>query len=198
MKLVNISLSAIKRLTVLTILSMLPVTSQAAAILTLSGETDQVKYKNASEVRMSVINWSMDNQRVAVEQAWRQYNMDNDLETFMQVVEEQDTRGYLFTSEATGYGIKYAWQEETENGQMMHFLVTPGLKTKNNYIWHVPNNDSPEFTFVQVLLDSETGIAKTSLDGDIALNEQGKLVLDRFEAINQFATMKDSTPYYLR
>lgn len=195
------SLSAAKSLAVLfllSIFSIIPAVSQAAAILTLSGDTGDVKYETDSGIRISLIDWSADDQRMAVEDAWRQYQQDNDLDTFLSTVEAQDTRGYLFTAAATGYRIKYAWKEETSDGQMLHFLVMPGLKTRNPYMWNSPNNDSPEFTLVQVNLDKETGIAKTSLDGDIALNEQGRLTLDRFDSVKMFATVKDSTPYYLK
>ena len=81
---------------------------------------------------------------------------------------------------------------------MMHFLVTPGLKTRNPYMWKTPNNDAPEFTLVQVQMDNDTGVAKSSLNGDIVFNEQGKLALDRFDSIGMFATVRDSTPYYLK
>ena len=192
------SLSATKGLAVLILFTLLSAGAQAAAKMTLAGEAAGVKYETDAGIRISLIDWSAPEQQAAVEAAWRQYREDSDLDTFLAVAEAQDTRGYLFTASAAGYRIKYAWEEETDNGRMMHFLVMPGLKTRNPYLWQVPNNDSPAFTLVQVRLDNESGVAKSSLDGDIILNETGKLALDRFDEINLFATMKDSTPYYLK
>lgn len=198
MKLMPISLSATKSLAVLITLTWLSLSAQAAAIMTLSGEAGDVKYETDAGIRISLIDWSAPDQQEAVEQAWRQYQQDNDADAFLAVVDEQDTRGYLFTAAATGYRIKYAWQSQTDAGQMMHFLVAPGLKTRNPYLWETPNNASKDFTLVQVLLDKDTGIAKSSLDGEIVFNEQGKLALGRFDSLEMFATVKDSTPYYLK
>lgn len=198
MKYFSHSLSAASSLAVLMLITLCSAGVQAAATMTLSGDAAGVKYETDAGIRISLIDWSADEQQAAVETAWRQYNQDDDLDAFLEVVEAQDTRGYLFTAAATGYRIKYAWQEETDNGRMMHFLVMPGLKTRNPYLWQVPNNDSPEFTLVQVRLDRDTGVAKTSLEGGIVSNEQGKLALDRFDEISLFATVKDSTPYYLK
>lgn len=192
------SLSAAKGLTVLILAGVLAGGAQAASILTLEGETPQAKYETDAGIRLSVIDWSAEAQREAVENAWRQYRQDNDLSAFLAVLEAQDTRGYLFTAAATGYRIKYAWQEETGDSRMMHFLVMPGLKTRNPYLWNSPNNTAPEFTLVQVRLDNDSGVAKTSLDGDIVVNEAGRLALDGFDAVNVFATLEDSTPYYLK
>jgi len=198
MKLFSHSLSTVKSLTVLTLMACLVSTNaMAAARITLSGATSDVKYETDSDIRLSLIDWSTPEQQDAVESAWRQYNDDGDLEAFMTALQEQESRGYLFSAAAIGYSIKYAWQEETPAGKHMRFLVTPGLKTRNPYLWNTPNNASPEFTLVEVQLDSETGVAKTSLDGEIGFNENGQLVLDRFEDLNLFATMEDSTPYYL-
>ena len=192
------SLTAARSLAVIALLTMCASTVQAASILTLSGETGEVKYESDANIRISVINWSEENQQQATEGAWRQYRDDQDAEAFLKKLETLDTRGYLFTASSTGYRIKYAWQEEKGGKQMMHFLVIPGLKTRNPYMWHTPNNQSPEFSLVQVEMDNETGIAKTSLDGNIIFNEAGRLMLENFDNLNLFATLEDSTPYYLK
>lgn len=198
MKTFNHSLSAVPGLAVLLMIALCSTGAQAAAKMTLSGKAAEVKYESDAGIRISLIDWSADEQQAAVEAAWRQYRQDDDLEAFLETVEAQDSRGYLFTAAATGYRIKYAWKEDTDDGQMMTFLVTPGLKTRNPYLWQMPNNDSPAFTLVQVHLDEETGVAKTSLEGSIVFNEAGKLVLDRFDDLKMFATVEDSTPYYLK
>lgn len=190
------SLSAAKSLAVFVTLTLCAAAVQAAASMTLSGDAADVKYETDSGIRISLIDWSSPEQMTAVEDAWRQYRQDDDLETFLKTLEDQDTRGYLFTAAATGYRIKYAWKTQNEDGQMMHFLVMPGLKTRNPYMWQTPNNDAPEYTLVQVQLDKESGVAKSSLDGEIVFNEQGKLALDRFDQLKMFATVRDSTPYY--
>ena len=192
------SLSTARSLTVLLMLLVFSCGTQAAAILTLSGKAEDVKYEDDAKLRVSVIDWSAPEQLASIEAAYRQYQDDRDLETFLDIVDQQDTRGYLFTAAATGYRIKYAWKEDREDNQVMHFLVTPGLKTRNPYLWETPNNNSPAFTLVQVQFSNKTGIAKTSLDGEIVFNELGKLQLQSFESLPKFATLEDSTPYYLK
>jgi hypothetical protein len=198
MKNLSHSLSTATSLAVLMIISLCSASAHAAAKLTLSGKATEVKYETDADIRISLIDWSVPEQQSAVASAWRQFREDDDLESFLGAVAAQDTQGYLFTAAATGYRIKYAWQEDTGDGQMMHFLVTPGLKTRNPYLWNTPNNDSPEFTLVQVRLDADSGVVKTSLDGGITINEAGKLVLERFDDLSLFATVEDSTPYYLK
>ena len=198
MKLFANSLSTAKGLMVLLMLTVFSCGTQAASILSLSGTAEGVKYEHDAELRLSVIDWSDPEQLAAIETAYRQYQDDGDLEAFLDIVDQQDTRGYLFTAAATGYRIKYAWKQDRGNNQVMHFLVTPGLKTRNPYLWETPNNNSPAFTLVQVEMSDENGVAKSSLDGEIVFNGQGKLQLQSFEALPQFATLEDSTPYYLK
>ena len=198
MKLFANSLSTAKGLMVLLMLTVFSCGTQAASILSLSGTAEGVKYEDDAELRLSVIDWSAPEQLAAIETAYRQYQDDSDLEAFLETVDQQDTRGYLFTAAATGYRIKYAWKQDRGNNQVMHFLVTHGLKTRNPYLWKTPNNNSPAFTLVQVEMSDENGVAKSSLDGEIVFNEQGKLQLQSFEALPQFATLEDSTPYYLK
>lgn len=192
------SLSAARSLAVLTFLALLSTVAQAAATMTLAGDASDVKYETDAGIRISLIDWTAPEQLATIEDAWRQYREDEDLDTFLETVDKQDTSGYLFTAAATGYRIKYAWKTTDGDKQMMYFLVTPGLKTRNPYMWRTPNNAAPEFTLVQVSLDKDSGVAKSSLDGDIVINEQGKLALDRFDALDMFATVRDSTPYYLK
>lgn len=198
MSFVKCSLSFLGSLTVLLTLVGFTCSAQAAAILTLSGKATDAKYEADSDVRLSVINWSTEDQLAAVQNAFKQYQQDDDLDAFLEIVEAQDTRGYLFTASATGYRIKYAWQQDATGGKVMHFLVMPGLKTRNPYLWNTPNNDAPEFSLLQVVLNDESGIAKTSLEGEIVFNAEGRLQLDGFENLAVFATMEDSTPYYLK
>lgn len=198
MKLCNHSLSAAKSLTGLLMLCCLAASAQAAAILTLTGKAADAKYEADGEVRLSLIDWSDNGQQEAVEAAYRQYLEDGDQDALLTVIEGQDSRGYLFTAAATGYRIKYAWKEQSDGGQRLHFIVTPGLKTRNPYLWNTPNNDSPDFSFVQVQMNEDTGVAKSSLEGEIGFNTDGRLQLESFQRVPAFATVQDSTPYYLK
>jgi len=130
MKYYSHSLSATQGLAVLIMFALISAGAQAAAKITLSGEAAGVRYETDAGIRISLIDWSASEQQAAVEEAWRQYGQDSDLEAFLEVAEAQDTRGYLFSASAAGYRIKYAWEEVTDNGRMMHFLVMPGLKTR--------------------------------------------------------------------
>lgn len=192
------SLSFLKSLTVLLTLVAVTCNVQAASILSLSGKAADAKYEADSKVRVSVIDWSSEEQLSVVQDAFKQYKKDDDLDAFLAILEAQDTRGYLFTAAATGYRIKYAWQEDAARGKVMHFLITPGLKTRNPYLWNTPNNESPAFSLVQIALKDEEGVAKTSMEGEIVFNAGGKLHLDAFENLAVFSTMEDSTPYYLK
>ncbi len=57
MKLFFNSMSAAKGLTIFTVMMMLSAGVQAASILTLSGETEEVKKNKVPEIRISLIEW---------------------------------------------------------------------------------------------------------------------------------------------
>lgn len=172
----------------------------AAPLITIKGEAEGAKYPSDSEVRITVTGWAEEGQVASVVEAFRDYSEEGDGETFVSVLREQETLGYLFTKAATGYAIKYATRDTTADGATrMVFLITPALKTRNPVLWEVTNDDPAPFTLVELhWQDEENAVMKTSLDGEITVNEEGRLVLEGYSMLPVFANMEDSTPYYLR
>ena len=193
-------LSITRLLAVLFLIAGICLNANAAAIMTLRGSAPDARYEGDSQVRLSILGWSETPQLEAVETAWQAFQENNDVEAFIDILEQQDTRGYIFTSAATGYRIKYAWQDNSNDESSMLFIVTPALKTRNPYLWHNPGNEADGFSLVEVqLVDAgESGVAKISQDGTITTNAQGRLVLDNFENVDLFASMHEDTPYYLK
>jgi len=149
------------------------------------------------EIRLTA--WSDAEEQEAVVGLYNDYLMNQNSEAFQGALEEQTIKGYLLTSEPTGYIIRYAWSEEAEEGERLVFMVTPGLKSINPNIWHEPNPnpiiygvDNPDyvgFTLVELLMDNEGGVFKTSLDTDILVREDNKLSLADFVHTRDFAVL---------
>jgi hypothetical protein len=83
-----------------------------AALLTLKGQTLEAKLPSEAEVRVSMLGWTEADKADAVVQQYQQYLADKDAKKFNDFLQTQDTRGYLFTREATGYTVKYAWKSD--------------------------------------------------------------------------------------
>lgn len=174
------------------------ITAQAEAIFTLKGSAMDTRDANQSELRMSVLGWNEPGQESAVVEAWRRYAQDSDTGAFTSVLEAQPTKGYLFSQASTGYTIKYAWQDPNARDKRMIFMVTPGLKTRNPYMWEHPNRDEQAFSLVEIRGTDADMEMKSSLEAPIELAEGDILQLQGFEQAELFASMADSTPYYLK
>jgi hypothetical protein len=172
--------------------------ASAAALFTLKGESPQAKLESESEVRVSVLGWTADEQAKAVADEYQRYQQSQDHAAFQTFLQSQETRGYLFTKEATGHTIKYAWQDADSAGKRMVFLVTPALKTRNPYMWKTPNDDPAPFSLIELRFEGEEAVMKSSLGAPIAVNAQGQLQLQDFDGATEFATLRDDTPYYLK
>jgi hypothetical protein len=172
--------------------------AQAEALFTLKGTAMDTRYANQSELRMSVLGWNEPGQEQAVVEAWRKYETDGDADAFAATLEEQPTRGYLFSKAATGYSIKYAWQDPNARDKRMVFMVTPGLKTRNPYMWEHPNLNAKAFSLIEIRGTDNDLDMKTSLEAPIELADGDILQLQGFDGADLFASMADSTPYYLK
>jgi hypothetical protein len=171
---------------------------QAAALFTLSGTTDEVKRESEQDVRLSLLGWTADEQQSAVVSEYQSYSKSQDhagFETFMRGLE---TKGYLFTHSPLGYTIKYAWQDMSSPDRTMVLMVVPGLKKNNPYMWKTENTSAAPFSLLELHFDGANAVLKSSLDGDIVVNEAGKLQLKDFDSAQVFATLEDATPYYLK
>lgn len=186
------------RILVAALLGALTLQAQAAAIVSLKGSTQEVRQGADAEVRLSVLSFNDVDSSKAFAERFRAYQADQDHAAFAAFIKEQQTRGYMFSKEATGYSIKYVWQDPADSGRMV-FLVTPGLKTLNPYLWKTRNDSSAPFTVLEARMDGEALLLKTSLDSAVEFSsDDAALQLQGFDAASVFAVMKDDRPYYLR
>jgi opacity protein-like surface antigen len=85
--------------------------AQAAAIVSLKGTTQEVRQGGDAEVRLSVLSFNDAETSQAFVERYREYQGNQDHAAFATFIKEQQTRGYVFSKGATGYTIKYAWQD---------------------------------------------------------------------------------------
>lgn len=171
--------------------------AMAAALFTLKGQTLDAKLPSEGEVRVSMLGWTEADKADAVVQQYKQYLADKDAKKFNDFLQTQDTRGYLFTKEATGYTVKYAWKSDDAITPRMVLLVTPALKSRNPYMWKQQSDSSAAFTLIELQQQGDELLMSTSLDTPIEINLQGDLELQGNDT-NIFARLRDDTPYYLK
>jgi hypothetical protein len=198
MKITSFLLSATRILAVAGIAGASGMPAQAAALFTLKGTTPEVRVETGSEVRLSVLGWSDANQAAELVEQYRAYTNSKDHTAFGKFLQQADTKGYLFTKAASGYTVKYAWQDSARPDQRMVLLVIPGLKTRNPYMWKAANTDPAPFSLVEISWQGNEAIMKTSLDGPVGINADGLLQLQDFDAAAIFATLRDNTPYSIK
>jgi hypothetical protein len=178
------------------LLASLSLGAQAAALFTLKGQTLDTRLPSEGEVRVSMLGWTEPEKADAVVEQYRQFLSNHDAAALSKFLQEQDTKGYLFTKEATGYTIKYAWKSDDALNPRMVLLVTPGLKTRNPYMWKQKNGSTAPFTLIEVQTKGEEMLMSTSVDAPIEINLQGDLELGDNNQV--FARLRDDTPYYLK
>jgi opacity protein-like surface antigen len=172
--------------------------AQAAAIVSLKGTTQEVRQGGDAEVRLSVLSFNDAETSQAFVERYREYQGNQDHAAFATFIKEQQTRGYVFSKGATGYTIKYAWQDPADNGRMV-FVVTPALKTLNPYLWKTRNDSAAPFTVLETRMDGDAAVLKTSVDTTVEITaDNSVLQLQGFAAAPAFAVMKDDRPYYLK
>ncbi len=171
---------------------------QAAALFTLTGTTEEVKRDTEQEVRLSILGWTADEQLSAVTSEFQKYNESQDHAGFETFIRGLETKGYLFTHSPLGYTIKYAWQDESTPDKKVVLMVVPALKKNNPYMWKTENASPAPFSLVELHMEGNEVVLKSSLDGNIVVNEAGKLQLEDYDSAEVFATLKDATPYYLK
>jgi hypothetical protein len=190
--------SATRSLALAGVLAALSCNVQAAALMTLTGTTDEVKRGSEGEVRLSILGWTADEQQAAVVAEYQKYADSQDHAGFEKFLRGLDTKGYLFTDSPLGYTVKYAWLDSSSPQSKMVLMVVPALKKNNPYMWKTENPAATPFSLVEVQVAGDTATMKSSLDGTIAVTESGKLQLENYDSAQVFATLKDATPYYLK
>jgi hypothetical protein len=190
--------SAGRALALATVCATVSVGAQAAALFTLKGEAFDARHPDQSEVRLSVLGWTAPEKLEAIEAEYQKYAGTQDHEAFNVFLQQQDTQGYLFTKAATGHTIKYAWEQQNSDGQRMVLLITPALKARTPHMWNTPNTDPAPFSLVEVRVDGDQAVMKSSLETGIETSAAGRLQLQDFSGTAEFARLTDATPYYLR
>jgi hypothetical protein len=185
------------RILVAALLGLAALQLQAAAIVSLKGSTQQVR-AGEGLVRLSVLGYNdADSTRSFIDH-YRNYLEQGDAAAFSKTLRDEQTRGYVFTDEATGYTIKYAWQDPADSAHQV-FVVTPALKSLNPYLWRERNDSSDPFSVLELRGEGESFTLKTSLDSAVEISSDGGVLqLQDFDAAAPFATLKDDRPYYLR
>lgn len=187
----------------ITFLTTLLVCSQLFAATEVIRQLEATNYDSKqainSKLEVRLTAWSDAEELETVVGLYNEYLQSQDSLVFQDALEEQPIKGYLLTSEPTGYIIRYAWTEKTEEGEKLVFMITPGLKSINPNIWREPNPnpiiygvDNPDyegFTLVELLVDEEGGVFKTSLDTEILVREDNKLALADFVHTRDFAVL---------
>jgi hypothetical protein len=182
------------RLLVLMMLALGWQVAQAAALYEFKGTTPQTKSEGDNEIRLSLLGLSDDAQNQAVVQAFREYLEQKDAQAFDKTIQEQQSRGYLFTKAAAGYSVKYAWQDQNNSDRIV-LLVTPALKTRNPYLWKEQNQSEEPFSVLELRKQGEELTVKTSLDSAVVVNDVGQLQLQDYDNASVFATLKEQRSY---
>lgn len=193
-------LSATRKLALVGLLAASSLQAQAAALFTLKGEAFDARYPEQRELRLSLIGWTAPEKMDAIEAEYQTYASaaEKDHTAFQNFLQLQDTQGYLFTKAATGHTIKYAWHEGEGEDARMVLLVTPALKARTPHMWKTPNNDPAPFSLVELQVEGNEYVMKSSLDTAISADSSGRLQLDGFDAAPEFGRLTDATPYYLK
>ncbi|MDR2212058.1 MAG: hypothetical protein LBE21_00310 [Pseudomonadales bacterium] len=166
--------------------------AQAAPLLELRGATEQARGAADAQVRLSLLGISNDAQNQAVTRAYQNYLSRQDVEAFTKALQAQNTSGYLFTQAASGYSVKYAWQDANDPGRLV-LLITPALKTRNPYLWREPNTSTEPFTLLELRKEGNN-LTMKSAQSDAAEVADGHLQLRDYASAATFATLRDATP----
>ncbi|MDR0781384.1 MAG: hypothetical protein LBF16_11945 [Pseudomonadales bacterium] len=163
--------------------------AEAALLLELRGSVEDVSKAADASVRLSLLSLSDADQNQAVAQAFQDYQGSKNAAAFEKALLGQDTKGYIFTKEAAGYTVKYAWQDQN-NADRLLVVVTPALKSRNPYLWKTPNAKPEPFTVLELRRDGDVFTAKSSLDSPVEVDAAGQLQLQNYAGAAPFATLR--------
>jgi hypothetical protein len=109
------------------------------------------------------------------------------IDAFTAAVRTAPTIGFIWTSDVTGYSIKYAWRSSSPNGERI-VLVTDRRLGANTVAWDLvsaPETTDYEFTVIEMLLGPKgAGEAKTSLTAKVVVDrENGTVALENFATV---------------
>lgn len=96
---------------------------------------------------------------------------------FTAALQKAPTIGYLWTTDVTGYSIKYAWHTTQPDGSERIVLATDRRLGAYSPAWTVKAADAPtdyEFTLLELRLDAKGGEGKSSLTTKISADNATK------------------------
>jgi hypothetical protein len=96
---------------------------------------------------------------------------------FTAALQKAPTIGYLWTSDVTGYSIKYAWHTTQPDGSERIVLATDRRLGAYSPAWTIKATDAPtdyEFTLLELRLDAKGGEGKSSLTTKITADNATK------------------------
>jgi len=99
------------------------------------------------------------------------------IQAFTTALQKAPTVGFLWTTDVTGYSIKYAWRTTQPDGTERIVLATDRRLGAYSPAWTVKATDPPtdyEFTLLELRLDAKGGEGKASLTTKIAVDSETK------------------------
>ena len=99
------------------------------------------------------------------------------IEAFTEALQKAPTVGYIWTTDVTGYSIKYAWHATQPDGSERIVLATDRRLGAYSPAWTLKAAGQPtdyDFTLLDLRLDAKGGEAKSSLTTKIVADNQTK------------------------
>ena len=108
------------------------------------------------------------------------------IQAFTAALQKAPTVGYIWTTDVTGYSIKYAWHATQPDGTERIVLATDRRLGAYSPAWTLNNSGTPtdyEFTLLELRLDPKGGEGKASLTTKlVADNNTKQLSLENYAA----------------
>ena len=108
------------------------------------------------------------------------------IQAFTTALQKAPTVGYIWTTDVTGYSIKYAWHTTQPDGTERIVLATDRRLGAYSPAWTLNNPGTPtdyEFTLLELHLDPKGGEGKASLTTKlVADNDTKQLSLENYAA----------------
>ena len=108
------------------------------------------------------------------------------IQAFTAALQKAPTVGYIWTTDVTGYSIKYAWHTTQPDGTERIVLATDRRLGAYSPAWTLNNPGTPtdyEFTLLELHLDPKGGEGKASLTTKlVADNDTKQLSLENYAA----------------
>lgn len=101
------------------------------------------------------------------------------IEAFTTALQKAPTLGYIWTTDVTGYSIKYAWHATQPDGTERIVLATDRRLGAYSPGWTLKSGGTPtdyDFTLLELHLDAKGGEGKASLTTKIAADNDTKLL----------------------